>query len=85
MATAKRPRDTETDGDDDEVDLVALLDHKSKTTVNMKELPEPNKRGKVVYYGYMDGYFCERPPRPQSNVVIDNATLQIIRDFGTEA
>lgn len=65
-------------------DFLAMLQDKSKSKPNMKELPAANKKGKITYFGYMDAFFGGRPPIPLTNVVIDNSNLQIIRDLTTE-
>lgn len=69
------------DNDEEEIDLLAMLTRTSASRLNMKEAPQPNKRGKVNYYGYMDEYFKERPPVPVTNVVFDNETLRVVRDL----
>jgi len=65
--------------DDAPVDLMALLEAKNATTLNMKDLPPRNKKGKINYSGYMESYFQERPPIPQTNLVFDSHNLQIIK------
>jgi len=62
-------------------DLIAMLDEKSKNSLNMKELPAANRKGQINYYGYMDDYFNGKPPVASRNWVIDNFSLQIVRDL----
>jgi hypothetical protein len=74
-------KEKEEEEEEEEVDLVKMLTKRSASKLNMKEMPPANKRGKVNYFGYMDDYFRERPPVPAVNFVIDNITLQIVRDL----
>ena len=69
------------DDDDDGPDLLQMMEKASSTRINMKEMPERNKRGKINYPGYMSDFFQEQPPTPIRNVVIDNKTLKIIQDL----
>lgn len=74
------------DGEEEqEVDLIQMLEKKARSTINMKELPPKNKKGKVVLFGYMDDFFNERAPVPATNLVVDNLSLDVIKDLTGEA
>jgi hypothetical protein len=71
----KRSRPDTTDKDN------APPQEQENVRLQFKELPEPNRKGIINYFGYMDDYFQGSPPIASRNWVIDNKKLEILADL----
>jgi hypothetical protein len=69
---------------EEEFDLLAMLNAKIPAKLNIKDLPKKrNRKGHQIYYGYMDEFFQNAPPKSVTNIIFDNASLQILADLNS--
>lgn len=76
----------EEEEEEEEFDLIAMLNAKIPAKLNVKDLPKKrNRKGQLIYFGYMDDYFQNEPPKPATNLIFENSSLQILADLNSAA
>jgi hypothetical protein len=74
----------EQEQEEEEFDLIAMLNAKIPAKLNIKDLPKKrNRKGHQIYFGYMDDFFQNEPPKSVTNIIFDNASLQILADLNS--
>ena len=81
-----KQEEQEQEEEKEEFDLIAMLNAKIPAKLNVKDLPKKrNRKGQLIYFGYMDDYFQNEPPKPVTNLIFENSSLQILADLNSVA